>query len=130
MRRASRNSIKQIKTLRQRPQFLRVQDHGRRWVSPSVVLQQAPAAEEGIRFGITVTKKVSKSAVVRNRIRRRLRAAALDILPLEARTGDYVLIGRIETQNIPYDKLCSDLRWCLKRLDCLEGAGAGPGGTP
>lgn len=73
-----------------------------------------------MRMGYTVTKKVSKKAVVRNRIKRRLRALAADIMPLYAVDGhDYVLVGRGETLDKDYLSLQKDLKWCLKRLDLM-----------
>lgn len=48
----------------------------------------------GIRYGITVTKKIG-GAVVRNRMKRRFRALAAELLPEHGRPGaDHVLIGR------------------------------------
>jgi ribonuclease P protein component len=121
MKKATKETISQTPGLRKRAEFLRVQNGGMKWVSPGVILMAAPADGESVKFGLTVTKKLSKSAVVRNRIRRRLRAAAYDILPRKAKAGvDYVLIARPESETIPYEKLCSDLGWCLKRLECLK----------
>ncbi len=129
MKKATKDQIMNTPSLKKRAEFLRVQNGGKKWVSPGVIVMAAPlntlpAAEEtasAVRFGLTVTKKLSKSAVVRNRMRRRLRAAAFDVLPAKAARGhDYVLIARPETGDYPYDKLCSDLKWCLKRLSCLN----------
>lgn len=117
MKNATKETMKALGSLKRRADFLSVQNAGRKWVSPGVIVMAAPASEGEVRFGLTVTKKLSKSAVVRNRIRRRLRAAAYDVLPERGQKGtDYVLIARPESVNIDYDKLCSDLRWCLKRL--------------
>lgn len=121
MKKATKDAIHNTPGLHKRAEFLRVQSSGKKWISPGVILMAAPADDEKIKFGLTVTKKLSKSAVVRNRIRRRLRAAAHDVLPLKSRSGvEYVLIGRTESEHLPYDKLCSDLSWCLKRLECLK----------
>lgn len=129
MKKATKEQISTTPSLKKRAEFLRVQNGGKKWVSPGVIVMAAPLhtlaeAQEkadSLRFGLTVTKKLSKSAVVRNRMRRRLRAAALDVLPTKALRGhDYVLIARPETGDYPYDKLCSDLKWCLKRLSCLQ----------
>jgi ribonuclease P protein component len=69
-----------------------------------------------IRVGFTVTKKVG-NAVVRNRVRRRLRAAAEDVIPTYAVPGrDYVLIGRAGTRNRPFQALVGDLHRALKAL--------------
>ena len=79
------------------------------------------------RVGLTVSRKVGK-AVTRNRVRRRLRAVAQDVLPGAARADtDYVLIGRKGTLGRPYALLIKDLRWALSRLDRQgpDKAGAG-----
>lgn len=100
---------------------MRVQDSGVKWVSKSLILQAAPRGTADIAFGLTVSKKASPSSVVRNRIRRRLRALAIRILQEQARPGhDYVLIGRTDTATRDYSDLEKDLVWCLKRLDLLK----------
>jgi ribonuclease P protein component len=82
------------------------------------VLQACPsaAAHAGLRYGLTVSRKVG-GAVVRNRVRRRLRAAAEAVLPLHAAPGhDYVLIGRAATASRPYARLLDDLATALRRV--------------
>jgi ribonuclease P protein component len=69
------------------------------------------------RFGFTVTKKVGK-AVVRNRIRRRLREAVRTLDPLPARAGqDYVMIARIEALKLPFTALLAELLRALDKID-------------
>ena len=118
---ATKAQIKSLDRLKKRSDFLSAQAAGRKWVSKSLILQAADNGGQGLRFGLTVSRKTSKSAVVRNRIKRRLRAAARDVLPQGAQPGtDYVLIGRPETAARSYDEITADLAWCLRRL-------AGPG---
>jgi ribonuclease P protein component len=107
-----------IPRLKRRSEFLRVAGKGRKWAMPGVVVQALRRGEEEppIRVGFTASKKVGGS-VERNRARRRLRAAADAILPLEARAGhDYVLIARADTVTRPYEALIEDLRVALRRL--------------
>ncbi len=69
-----------------------------------------------MRVGFTVTKKVG-NATVRNRARRRLRAAADRLLPDHGRPGnDIVLIGRRTTLDRPFTALVDDLETALRRL--------------
>lgn len=111
----SQASLTQIKT---RADFLKIQGKGRKWVSHGLIVQTAPNSDGLKRIGYTVSKKVDKSAVKRNRIKRRLRAVAADVLPTGAKDGqDYILVGRPETAIRPYETLCEDLRWCLRKLE-------------
>ncbi len=104
-----------------RSHFLAVQGSGKKWISKSLILQIKENDLGIIRVGYTVTKRVDKSAVKRNRIKRRLRAAAVDGLMSQAKTGyDYILVGRRETLTKDYKDIVGDLKWSLKRLDLLN----------
>jgi len=68
------------------------------------------------RVGFTVTKRIG-TAVVRNRLKRRLRALAREVLAPRAAEGtDYVLIGRSGGLTRPYADLVSDLERALRKL--------------
>ena len=69
-----------------------------------------------IRFGLPASKKTG-NAVTRNRIRRRLRALALSVLPQDGQSGyDYVMIGRIHTPQRSWSALQKDLSSALKAI--------------
>lgn len=122
---ATKEQIKSLDRLQKRSDFLRVQGTGVKWVSKSLILQAGDNGDGAVRFGLTVSKKTSTSAVVRNRIKRRLRAAARDVLPGAARAGtDFVLIGRTETATRDYDAIKEDLAWCIRKLGLGQCAGS------
>ena len=107
--------------LTERSDFISTQHSGCSWVSKSFVLQVRKNNLNLMRTGYTVSKKVNKSAVKRNRIKRRLRAVAADVLSRYAKNGyDYVLIGRRTTAKRSYKDLTNDLKWCLKKTDLLS----------
>lgn len=81
-----------------------------------VLLVRARAdGDPSMRIGITVTRKIG-NAVVRNRMKRRFRALAREILPVEGVPGaDHVLIGRQGGVERNFDALRAELaKACAK----------------
>ncbi len=110
-----------LATLKTRADFLRVAATRCKAVTPSLILQAAPRptasdADLRIRVGFTASRKVG-NAVIRNRAKRRLRAAAAAILPRRGAAGtDYVLIARAATGARVYAALVGDLEAALRRI--------------
>jgi ribonuclease P protein component len=75
------------------------------------------------RFGFTVSRRTARSAVERNRIRRRLKEAVRLTAEEHARAGlDYVVVGRRAALGEPFADLKSTLVEALARA--AEPAGA------
>lgn len=131
-----------LRRMQKRREFLTVANKGNKVVASTLVLQGynpfgngEPCAENSsgaaphpaespdhIHLGFTVTKKTG-NAVVRNRIRRRLKAAAADIVPEVGRQGwRYVIIGRARALNEPFDIIQRDMRYAVKKAAKLEAA--------
>jgi ribonuclease P protein component len=73
-------------------------------------------ADPTMRIGITVSKKVG-NAVARNRVKRRFRALAREILPEAGVPGaDHVLIGRTAAIERSYDSLKAELAKALRKV--------------
>ena len=69
-----------------------------------------------MRVGFTVTKKIG-GAVVRNRMKRRLRALAREVMPLKGFSGaDHVIIGRAKGIERDFGSLRIELAGALDRL--------------
>lgn len=116
--------------LKKRSEFLAVAGTNRRYTTPGLVLQarQATPDEQAdacarrtpVRVGFTATKKVG-NAVVRNRARRRLRAAVAEVMDnVNALPADLVLVARQGTITRPYGDLKNDLRLALKKLGVAQ----------
>jgi ribonuclease P protein component len=118
-----------VARLQRRPEFLAVAASRRRWVAPGLILQAARRPEDSTlpllpRIGFTASRKVG-IAVIRNRARRRLKAAAEQVLPRhgDARC-DYVAVARTETATRPFAELVADMTTAVQRLNARLKGGA------
>ena len=105
--------------LSRRPQFLYVRG-GQTYRAKGLLVQarrRASRHETGhIGEGFTATKKIG-NAVARNRAKRRLRAAASQLLPRYGCCGvDYVFIARQQTGQIAWARLLDDMETALVSL--------------
>ena len=122
-----------MERLKKRADFLRAA-RGIRRVEGAVTLETCPTPAASVRpgalrIGFTASKKIG-NAVIRNRAKRRLRAAASQLLPLLGRQGhDYVLVARGTTVARPFAALLLDITTALKaahkKLDAKAGEGHG-----
>jgi ribonuclease P protein component len=106
-----------IETLTRRKDFLAA-NAGKRAPMPGFVLLVRPRGdgEPLMRIGYTVTKKIG-NAVVRNRMKRRFRALACELLPDAGIAGaDHVLIGRAGGVERDFALLRSELTKALGKL--------------
>jgi ribonuclease P protein component len=113
---------------------------GRRWRSRSFTLQTAAQkgetpADGAPRFGLTVTKKLG-GAVIRNRIRRRLKEALRLAETLPARPcHDYVIVAQPAALGQRFCALQDELQRAFTGIHGSGGASHGkgkgrPGGKP
>lgn len=99
--------------LKKRAEFLAVA-RGGRVHKPALTLQYLSGREATpARFGLTVTKKTG-NAVMRSRIKRRLRAA---IMQVEAKPAyDYVIIARESALTLSFKEVVDQLQTSLQSI--------------
>lgn len=114
-----------LTTIKNRRDFLTASSQGRRFVTGSFILQMQkrgadhPAPGE-CRFGFTVTRKMG-NAVIRNRIKRRLREAVRERgLPLALAGHDYVIISRHKALDTPFADLLRDMEFAFSRIIVMK----------
>ncbi|WP_284126481.1 ribonuclease P protein component [Parerythrobacter aestuarii] len=106
--------------IRKRADFLAA-NRGLRVARPGFVLLAHPNGGKGMRYGITVTKKIG-NAVARNRMKRRFRELLWEALPLAGLPDhDHILIGREGGIERDFALLREELAIALQRA--AEGKG-------
>lgn len=114
-----------LSVLTKRADFLAA-NAGTRNARAGFVLLTRPNGGEGIRYGITVTKKIG-NAVTRNRMKRRFRELLRAALPVQGLADhDHVLIGRAGGIERDFHILAGELAGALERA--REGRGDPSGG--
>lgn len=91
---------------------------GARKSTPGFLLLKRNRADDDllVRVGFTATRKLG-GAVLRNRIRRRLREAARAIMPEHGESGcDYVLVAKSAAASRKYADLLDDMKRALLSL--------------
>lgn len=73
------------------------------------------------RIGISISQKVSKRAVVRNRIKRQLRAALHQLLPQLPSGWQLVIVVRPEAIQCDYRQFLQELEQLLADAEVLYG---------
>jgi ribonuclease P protein component len=114
-----------ISVLTKRADFLAA-NSGTRNARAGFVLLTRPNGGAGVRYGITVTKKIG-NAVTRNRMKRRFRELLRAALPAQGLADhDHVLIGRAGGIERDFHLMAEELAKALERA--REGCGDPAGG--
>ncbi len=84
-------------------------------------LKYAPNGMKYSRFAVVVGTKVSKKAVERNRIKRRVRAVLAKKVPCVPPGFDLAFMARKEAMTIPFPELEQRIARALKKAKLCEG---------
>ena len=98
--------------LKRKRDLLAVQRQGRYWSNQLLVVRALPNELESSRFGFVVRGRVGK-AVVRNRVKRRLREIVRRE-PVDA-GWDVVFIARVKIAQVPFPEVQTAVRELLRR---------------
>lgn len=98
--------------LRQRRDFKRVYQRNRSVAVPCLVLYWRKTGRGPKRIGFSVSKKLGK-AVQRNRVKRRLRAAARELLPAFPSGHDVIFVARAAAREADTARLTAEMARAL-----------------
>ena len=111
--------MKRATTLKENYEFRRMYAKGNSGVSPCLVVYCRPNHRAHTRLGITVGAKLGH-AVVRNRVRRRLREIYRLNQPRMKQGYDIVLVGRVRAVSASYQELERAFLRVCEKLSLLE----------
>ena len=105
--------------LRKSKDFAAVRRKGKSWADRRLVLVARRTGGEHCRFGFSVSKRVG-NAVVRNRVKRKLKEAARVELLTRVEPGwDFVVIARKDAADADYHRLNRSLQRLFRRAKLL-----------
>ncbi len=99
--------------------FARVRQHGRVYTHSDLLLSLAPNSLDHNRYGFITSKRLGK-AVVRNRVRRRLRESIRHLHPHLSTGYDVVLIARPGAALQPFSALHRIIEGLARRSPLLD----------
>jgi ribonuclease P protein component len=117
--------VKPDQRLRSSTEFARVRASGRSVAHPLLVLIVLPNEREQTRLGVTVSRRVG-TAVLRNRVRRRLREALRARYAGLAGGHDLVLVARPAAGRATWTELNDALDRTLTRAGLRRAAAPSP----
>ena len=111
--------MKNTVSIKRNNDFRRIYAKGKSAVSPSLALYVRNGAGKGNRLGLTVSTKVG-CAVVRNRVRRRLKEA-YRLHENELKTPrDIIIVARVRASRESFASLERELLGLFRRLGLLS----------
>ncbi len=111
--------MKRATTVKENYEFRRIYAKGKSGVSPCLVVYCRPNRRENNRLGVTVSAKIGH-AVIRNRVRRRLREIFRLSQPEMKQGYDVILVARSRAVRATYRELTKDYLRVCEKLALLE----------
>ena len=101
-------------TIKKRSEFIRSNKSSKKIYTPNIIIQKLESKKNDNipYFGFTITKKIG-SAIVRNKIKRRLKSIIRELLKCKDKYFDlsfnYILICKKEIVKVSYNDLKNEL---------------------
>ena len=113
-------ALKRALRLRKNSDFQRVRQQGQSTASRLLILAWTPNSVSSVRVGFVISKRISKSAVQRNYIKRLLSEAIRPTLADLAPDYDIVLSARVQVIGVDLFTLRRDIITLLRRAGLLS----------
>ena len=111
--------LKRINRLKKRYQFNYVYKSGEHFSGEHMVLYVVSSKTKNIKVGLAVTKKIGH-AVVRNRVRRKLREIIKKQVPTLKQNYNIIVVARENISEASFDKLSTEFLKLLKKANLIQ----------
>ena len=111
--------LKKINRLKKRYQFNYVYKSGEHFSGEHMVLYVASSKTKNIKVGLAVTKKVGH-AVVRNKVRRRLREIIKKQVPNLKQNNNIIVVARDNITEASFEKLSNEFLKLIKKANLFN----------
>ena len=111
--------LKKINRLKKRYQFSYVYKYGEHVSGNYTVLYYTSSKTKSLKVGFAVTKKIGH-AVVRNKIRRRLREVVKNQLPNLKQNYNIIVVAKDNITNAKFDELTAELKKLTKKAELVK----------
>ncbi len=110
--------------IRKRPEILKLQESGSKAFSRHFLLIVKPGSNASSRIAITVTRKIDKRAVGRNRLKRRVREIFRRNHNRLAQSFDILVIARKNAVDLPLSEIQREILGALHHNGYLKNQNA------
>ncbi|MEI6581670.1 MAG: ribonuclease P protein component [bacterium] len=107
--------LKRTNRLRKNSDFQRLYKSGKRFSTPNLALYYMPSNFDYSQVGFVVSKKVSKSAVIRNSLRRRTSAIVESIYPNIKHPTKLIILIRRDFSGLSPTELQKEIKTLMAR---------------
>ena len=106
-----------MESLKKNKEFKKVYNNGKSYVSRNLVLYVLQTPEKDFnKYGLSVSKKVG-NAVVRNKLKRRMREIIREFEKKDFKAYDIVFIARNPAAKLDYQELRRDIKKLFKKAN-------------
>lgn len=105
--------------LKKRKEFNYIFKNGKSYSCKYLIINYLPTKLPELKVGFSVSKKIG-NAVVRNKVKRRLREAFKASQPNIDTNYNYIFVARKGIENISYTEIANSLNFCLIKTKLMS----------
>jgi ribonuclease P protein component len=106
--------------LKKRKEFGYIFKKGRSFSNKTLILNYIPTKLKDYKVGFSVSKKIG-NAVVRNKVKRRLREAFRELHHGVDKKYNYVFVARKGIEEMTYLEVIKSMKYCLEKTRLIKG---------